>query len=64
MAKKKDQKKGVFCLEGPWWGVKDRTSMEPVLRLLEKLKNYKVPYLRDASSTSVPAAPPPPTDAS
>ena len=31
MAKKKDQKKGVFCLEGPWFGLKDRTSMEPVL---------------------------------
>ncbi|MCE2514405.1 MAG: hypothetical protein J4F37_05220 [Acidobacteria bacterium] len=46
MAKKKDQRKGVFCLEGPWFGVKDRTSMEPVLRLLETLKGYKVPYLR------------------
>ena len=45
MAKKKDQKKGVFCLEGPWFGVKDRTSMEPVLRLLETLKDYRVPYL-------------------
>ena len=46
MAKKKAQKKGVFCLEGPWFGVKDRTSMEPVVRLLETLKDYKVPYLR------------------
>ena len=45
MAKKKDQKKGVFCLEGPWWGVKDRTSVEPVLRLLETLSDYRVPYL-------------------
>ena len=45
MAKKKDQRKGVFCLEGPWWGVKDRTSLEPVLRLLETQADYRVPYL-------------------
>ena len=45
MAKKKHQKKGVFCLEGPWWGVKDRTSIEPVLRLLETHTDYRVPYL-------------------
>ena len=51
MAKKKDQKKGVFCLEGPWWGVKDRTSVEPVLRLLETLKDINVPYLRFDVST-------------
>ena len=35
----------MFCLEGPWWGVTDRTSMEPLLRLLETLKGYRVPYL-------------------
>ena len=45
MAKKKGQKKGVFCLEGPRWGVEDRSSLEPVLRLLETLKSYRVPYL-------------------
>lgn len=45
MAKKKDQKKGVFCLEGPWWGVKDRSSVEPVLRLLETHADSRVPYL-------------------
>ena len=26
---------GVFCLEGHWWGVKGKTTVEPVLRLLE-----------------------------
>ena len=28
--KKKDQKKGIFCLEGHWWGVKGKTTVEPV----------------------------------
>ena len=44
MAKKKDDRKGIFCLEGDWWGVKDRTSVEPTLRLLETMGGYKVPY--------------------
>ena len=45
MAKKKDQPKGVFCLETPMWTdrIKDRSSIEPILRLLEKC--YKIPYL-------------------
>ena len=36
--------KGIFCLEGGWGGVKDRTSVEPTLRLLETMRPYKVPY--------------------
>ena len=44
MAKKKNEKKGVFCLEGDWWGVRDRTSVEPMLRLLETMRYYRVPY--------------------
>ena len=44
MAKAKSDKKGVFCLEGDWHGVKDRTSVEPTLRLLETTRSYKVPY--------------------
>ena len=44
MAKTKSDRKGVFCLEGDWWGVKDRTSVEPTLRLLETMRDYKVPY--------------------
>ena len=32
---RRDQRKGIFCLEGDWWGVKDFTTVEPVLRLLE-----------------------------
>ena len=47
MAKKKAQTKGVFCLETPMWtdGIKDRSSVEPILRFLEKLRDYKIPYL-------------------
>ena len=44
MAKAKSDTKGIFCLEGDWWGVKDRTSVEPTLRLLETTRPYKVPY--------------------
>ena len=53
MAKKKDQKKGIFCLEEPAWGgrIKDPTTVEPVLRLLEKLKDFEVPYLHHDCAT-------------
>ncbi len=44
MAKKKDQRKGVFCLEGQWWGVKDKTTVEPVLQLLATLSGCNVSY--------------------
>lgn len=37
--------KGIFCLEGDWWGVKDKTTVEPVLELLQKNKDYHVPYI-------------------
>ena len=43
-------KKGIFCLETPlWYGIKDRTSIEPVLQLLEK--RLKVPYLHHDVAT-------------
>ena len=45
MAKKNNEAKGIFCLEGEWWGVKDTTSVEPVLRLLQTMGGYKVPYV-------------------
>ena len=47
MARRRDQSKGIFCLEACAWfgGLKDRTSVEPVLRLLETAKDYRVPYL-------------------
>ena len=53
MAKKKGQTKGIFCLEEPaWWGgIKNRTTVEPVLRLLEKLKGLEVPYLHHDCAT-------------
>ena len=44
MAKRKNQRKGIFCLEGHWWGVRDKSTVEPVLRLLEQLKGLYVPY--------------------
>jgi hypothetical protein len=38
--------KGVFCLEGNWEGdLKSRTSMGPVLELLEKSGYPSVPYI-------------------
>lgn len=42
---KKVQRKGVFCLETASWepGVRDKSSVEHVLRLLET--GYRVPYL-------------------
>ena len=42
MMKKTDDKKGIFCLEGEWWGVKDTSSVEPVLRLLQTMRGYRV----------------------
>ena len=42
--KTKAQRKGIFCLEGHWWGVKGRSTVEPVLRLLETLSGYRVSY--------------------
>ena len=45
MARKSDQKKGIFCLEeSGWFGFQDKTTVEPVLRLLEE-GLYGVPYL-------------------
>ncbi|MCY4601401.1 MAG: hypothetical protein OXF27_15955 [Acidobacteria bacterium] len=46
MAKTKDQRKGIFCLEGHWESVKDKTTVEPVLRLLETLSGYNASYRR------------------
>ena len=42
----------MFCLETPAWsgGIKDRSSVEPILRLLEK--GYKVPYLHHDAATT------------
>ena len=45
------KKKGVFCLEGDWWGARDKTSIEPMLRLLETMGGYKVPYVHHDVAT-------------
>ena len=44
MAKTKNQRKGIFCLEGHWWGVKGRTTIEPVLQLLATMSGYNTSY--------------------
>ena len=50
--RRKDQAKGVFVLETDHWhGQKDRSSVEPMLRLLERLKGYQVPYQYRTVST-------------
>lgn len=44
-ARRKDQIKGVFCLEADqYYGQKDRSSVEPMLRLLEGVKGLQIPY--------------------
>ena len=49
-----DQTKGVFCLETDrWYGPKDLSSVEPILSLLERLKDYEVPYLHKRVATRV-----------
>ena len=44
--------KGIFCLEGEWWGRLDRPStVEPILKLLRRWKPYYVPYVhRDVAT--------------
>ena len=51
-ARRKDQEKGVFCLETDhWYDAKDRSSVEPILGLLERLDDYEVPYLHKRVAT-------------
>ena len=50
--RRSDQKKGIFCLETDrWYGTKDRSSVEPILSLLERLKDHEVPYLHKGLAT-------------
>ena len=44
MAKTKAQRKGIFCLEGHWEDVKDKTTVEPVLQLLASMSGYSASY--------------------
>jgi len=41
----KRKAKGIFCLETDWWGIEDRTTVEPVLQLLASCAGYKAPYI-------------------
>ena len=39
--------KGIFCLEGDWWGKLHKgSSVEPILELLRQWDPYYVPYVR------------------
>ena len=39
--------KGIFCLEGDWeWDLRDRSSVDPVLQLLERSNDPAIPYIR------------------
>jgi hypothetical protein len=39
--------KGIFCLEGDWWGKLHKgSSVEPILDLLHQWDPYYVPYVR------------------
>lgn len=45
--------KGIFCIEGDWWGMRDTTTVEPIFQLLQKIHNYKFKYiLRDVATRS------------
>ena len=37
--------KGVFCLEGDWGGLKDQTTVEPMLELLHNMHDRQVKYI-------------------
>jgi hypothetical protein len=41
----KENKYGVFCLEGSWWGLHDSTSVEPALQLLKSCAGIEMPYI-------------------
>jgi len=39
--------KGIFCLEGDWWGKLHKpSSVEPILELLHQWDPFHVPYVR------------------
>ncbi len=44
-------KKGIFCLECHWFGHRDRTSVQPILHLLQTMYGLKVPYLHHRTAT-------------
>ena len=44
-------KKGIYCLECHWFGHRDRTSVQPILHLLQTMYGLRVPYLYDRTAT-------------
>ena len=53
MAKRRrvDQTKGIFCLEGYWDREKGKTSVEHMLRFLETMDDWQVPYVHRRVAT-------------
>ena len=48
---KKARTKGIFCLECDWWGIEDKTTVEPVLNLLQTFSFTHTPYIhRDVAT--------------
>ena len=43
--------KRIFCLENQWFGTLDKTSVEPIFRLLETTRGLQVPYVRYGVAT-------------
>lgn len=46
-------RKGIYCLEGFWFGSKDKTSVYPVLDLLNNARGIKRSYHRCATKAEV-----------
>lgn len=44
-------KKGIYCLECHWFGHRDRTSVEPILQLLQTMYGLRIPYLYHRTAT-------------
>ncbi len=37
--------KGIFCLEGDWWGIRDTTTVETMLQFIQKSGRVPIPYI-------------------
>lgn len=42
---RRNRNRGVFCLEGDWWHVKDKTTIEPALELLAANGEFAFDYI-------------------
>ena len=52
MTDENQKKCGIYCIETVWYGSEDRTSVRPILEILEDHLEAKPPYVyRDAATT-------------